>query len=321
MLADDYIQSRRKSQRTWDTGDRARGIAQFGAEFTAELERAATSQLAIIERAQRFVLSPQVVEAAYDLSRSTSAIDHSRDYIFTPATVTWIEWAGNTIGSDRSNRHAVMLDGSGFTETKNEFFIGAGIYVADEDSSRSRHEMAIFKYDFPGGGTIFQQIGKDGDLDSITRAIGSTEENPLYKRVRVERLGRFIAAALALINTPRVTAVVEHDNSVLNNARLKKGRPPVVAYSDVTIKPDAGWVGKSEMRRATGEKARHHVRTFMRLKRGKVELVKAHWRGNADRGYVLHRHVVRMDQEEAGPWKGEPLPAPRIMKFTDDIPE
>lgn len=127
-------------------------------------------------------------------------------------------------------------------------------------------------------------------------------------------MGRFVAAAMALINAPRITQVIEHDLSRLNAARSKKDRRPIITYKDVLIRPDSGWTSKSEMRGLTGEKRRHHVRGHLRLKRGRVELVTAHFRGNREKGYVLHRHVVRMTDEEAGAWKGAPLPASMIME-------
>jgi hypothetical protein len=255
--------------------------------------------------AQRFVLSPMVVDAADEFADSQKVVKSALDFIFLPAETTWIEWHAGRSGDQTRGRHGLLLIGRG--EGHAVLSVGEGAYVTDRpgrpkgDTESDPIVFDLHDYVFKPRRSILQP----GD------------------RERIERLGRFLVCALALINTPRLSQVVHHDIAPkLNAARAKRGKPPLLSWNDVTIRPDVGWMpNKTHELGATGEKRRHHVRTFMRLKRGKVEIVKPHWRGNAERGYVLHRHVVRMDGEEAGAWKGEPLPGPQIIKPDTTIPE
>lgn len=211
-----------------------------------------------------------------------------------------------------------MLEGLG--EGNTALFVGDGICVHDMAFGAERTTGVPICYDFPGTGALIR-----GSRDSFLRGrsaqdLGIPEDMANLRAMLsldLDRLGLFLGAVLALINTPRVSQVVPHDLSKLNKARLKRDKPPLLAYKDVIIRPDSGWTSKSEARRETGEMRRHHVRTFLRLKQGKVELVRAHWRGNRDKGYVLHNHVVRMTDEEAGAWKGPPRIGERIIKPGD----
>lgn len=315
MLADDFMQRSRRNLRRVREGD-----GQF-AEMTKEEvrlnARASEGMIDHFEVAQRFVLSPQVTEAAADLAKSNAAIEHSRDYLFTPAKFTWLEWSGQGAGWGGSNRHGVFLRGG--ADGSAGLVTGAAMYVYDEDATRSHQDSLPMFYDFPGDGPLFRSAMTDPLAEAIS-ARWRLRPRPGDYQTDTRRLGRFIAAVLALINTPRVSVITGRDDHKLNASRLKKGRPPLLSFSEVTIRPDSGWIAKSELRAVgTGMIPRHHVRTFLRLKRGRVELVTAHWRGNPERGYKLHRHVIRMDGEEAGAWKGEPLEGPRIIQPGEDL--
>jgi hypothetical protein len=259
-----------------------------------------------IRGAQRFVLSPMVVEAAEDFADTQKVVSAALDYVFLPAEITWIEWRGGHQGNVAgSNRHGLLLMGQG--EGKAALSVGQGAYVFDGSGGRPLHRPIHFDlHDY-----VFRNTPVPGEIlpDEVIRV--------------THRMGRFLVCALALINTPRISQLIEHNiDEKLNRARVKRGKVPLLSWRDVTIRPDVGWSPKpTHQEGSTGEKRRHHVRTFMRLKMGKVEIVKPHWRGNREKGYVLHRHVVRMDGEEAGAWKGEPLPGTRILKPTDEVPE
>lgn len=274
-------------------------------EYIPGLVRQNTMFASALSASQRFVLSPMVVDAADDFADSQTVVKSALDYIFLPAETTWIEWRGGRSGEHTTGRHGLLLMGRG--EGHAALSVGEGAYCTDWDTDRRG------------------RIKADPILFDLHDYVFRPFREKLYPgdAERIARLARFLVCALALINTPRLSQIVHHDIAPkLNAARVKRGRPPLLSWNDVTIRPDAGWMPNvTHEEGETGERRRHHVRTFMRLKRGKVEIVKPHWRGNADRGYVLHRHVVRMDDEEAGAWKGAPLPGPRIMKPGDEVPE
>lgn len=97
----------------------------------------------------------------------------------------------------------------------------------------------------------------------------------------------------------------------LNRSRLRADKPPLLSWREVRLAVDAGLVATARNQAATGKMPYHHVRAFMRLKRGRVEIVRPHWRGNRRFGEIVHRYVAMRAEDEAGPWKGGPLPFPQ----------
>lgn len=278
------------------------GIPFLGDDRSREIESALSAYREYrhgIHVGQRFVLSPMVKDAALEFARSQRSVNAALDHIFLPAETCWIEWRGAGAGYANGTRHGLLLIGHG--EGKAKLSVGRGLYVVDPGTGVPAHLPVVFDlHDF-----IMKPAVVVPGFEIEAEHIAQTRS-----------AGRFLVCVLALINTPRVSRLIPHPiDKKLNLARVKRGKIPLLSWSDVTIRPDVGWVPQAVHEEgATGEKRRHHVRTFMRLKMGKVEIVKPHWRGNRDKGYVLHRHVVRMDGEAAGRWKGEPLPGPQILK-------
>ena len=319
MLFDDYLQDAdMRAALMQDPAFRAySGLEGFQQEPDLIAHRVRT--------AQKFVLSPHVVEACWDIADRGKGKDvmTSRDYLFTPARRTWIEWAEQRDLGVKSRRYALYMDGGDDDDTTG-MFIGSGYCVFDLSYGVDGGiGLAPITYDFPGTGTLLTGLRERFAQDSYfmteleKRGVSNSENFHATMSCDLDKISLFIGAALALINTPRLSQVVDHDLSKLNRARLKRDKPPLLSYKDVIIRPDSGWTSKSEARRETGEVRRHHVRTFLRLKQGKVELVRPHWRGNRDKGYVLHDHIVRMTDEEAGSWKGPLKIGDRIIRPGD----
>lgn len=316
MLADDVVENMVKfvtiydRQTDWDREQIDQIAKQRGIDDALKVagDMVHNNKLNVddILAAQRFVLSPLVVEASDDFADSAQVVQSTLDYVFLPAENTWMEWREGRSGNAGTHRHGLLLTGAG--EGHAGLSVGSGLYtcdVRDPDDGREDFTQIFFEFDLH---------------DFIIRE--KFKGTPESQRM-VKRLGRFLVCVLALINTPRISHLIEHNvDEKLNRSRLKRGKFPLLSWHDVTIRPDVGWAPRATHEEgSTGEKRRHHVRTFMRLKRGKVEIVKPHWRGNREKGYVIHRHVVRMGDEEAGAWKGEPLPGTRILKPGDPVPE
>lgn len=326
MLFDDYLQDAdMRSVLMQDPGF----LAYSGLEAFASNDGLIPAR---VRTAQKFVLSPHVVEACWDIADRGKGKDvmTSRDYLFTPARRTWIEWTEQRDLGVRSRRFALYMDGGDEDDTTG-LFIGSGYCVFDLSYGVGGDiGLAPITYDFPGTGTLLSGLRQKFAQDPVVmaelgnRGVTDSENFLSAMSCDLDKISLFVGAALALINTPRLTQVVDHDLSKLNRARLKRDKPPLLSYKDVIIRPDSGWTSESEARRETGEVRRHHVRTFLRLKQGKVELVRPHWRGNREKGYVLQNHVVRMTDEEAGSWKGPPhigdkIIGPGVMDgLTDD---
>lgn len=258
-------------------------------------------------RAQRFVLSPLTVQTIDDIAEP-NAVENTRDYLFTPAESTWIEWHESRVGYARSNRHGLLLIGADQPDGRRSISTGDGVYVCDMPALPSRGPMGVpIVYDLHGDGSLMRpQIGT---MAVMLKRIGSDLAN-----TDIGAIGVWLGAALALINTPRLSERVLHTHDKINRAREKHNKPPILSWHEIHIKIDAGELGHSSGAPMTEERAFHHVRAHLRLRLGKVELVRPHWRGNPEKGVILHRHSVVRAEDEPGTWQGGPLPMPKIIK-------
>lgn len=103
-----------------------------------------------------------------------------------------------------------------------------------------------------------------------------------------EALSYIFARIISLIQSPRATerrpVVVDEK---LQRSRVRSGKPRIPDHSEVVIHVTKA-EGDDERAAAEHEartgKRLHHVRAFYRVKRGKVERVRAHWRGDGSIG-------------------------------------
>ena len=258
-----------------------------------------------IESAQRFVLAPHVVQTIDALAQPRQ-VEAMRDHLFMPAEVTWIEWREGSIGSPKSRRHGLLLEGTDDGKRRS-IWAGSGFYVCDEPRAGGSNVLTrSFAYSLPSG-ALFQFNPRDA------RFMAGQNMAHLMS-LRGEEFGAWLGAAIALMNTPRLSHMRFEDHAKLNRARERSGKPALLSWSEVSIKIDAGTLGHGDQRTQTSERALHHVRSFMRLKHGRVEIVRPHWRGNPEVGVKRHRYTVSRAEDEAGEWKGGPLPCPQIIK-------
>ncbi|CAA2161100.1 hypothetical protein MBRA_06260 [Methylobacterium brachiatum] len=118
--------------------------------------------------------------------------------------------------------------------------------------------------------------------------------SPEQSEDTLDTMRRRAIAALALINSPRISERAPADLTKLNRARTKRGKKKLLTYSTVVIRPGlhtlrsaGGAVGPEHVGRAL-----HKVRAHFRLRRGRVEIVRSHWRGNEANGVRLHNYRV-----------------------------
>ncbi|UTC28288.1 hypothetical protein GURKE_02570 [Brevundimonas phage vB_BpoS-Gurke] len=322
MLIDDHIAFTRYRVKEMAKDHDGHWHRVFTAEDLEAGARVSEEQCVGMMQSQRFVLSPQVVEACWEIANHSKGADitTSRDYLFTPAKRTWIEWTDTHTHGVSSHRFGLYLNG---TEAEGDtgLYIGTGTCVYDSAAAPGAIGEVPVSYDFPGTGLLLSELRREMSRvypnylsDKRLSGLGiNTEEG----RLDLDRIGLFLGAALALINTPRISKVIPHDLSKLNRARLKSDKPPLLTYSTVTIRPDSGWTSRSESRRKTGEMPRHHVRAHLRITRGRVVVVRPHLRGNPEKGVNKNDHVVRMTGEAAGAWKGRQREGTYFMKPED----
>ncbi len=103
-------------------------------------------------------------------------------------------------------------------------------------------------------------------------------------------------ATLSLINSPRIVGRSEHKaSSGLSKFLARKGGAPYQLlpwheiFLDITPPPEAEMEGGT---RLTGPRALHFCRQHIRIKRGRLEMVRAHYRGNAEVGIGRAHYAV-----------------------------
>lgn len=91
------------------------------------------------------------------------------------------------------------------------------------------------------------------------------------------------------------------DYSKLNKKRAKTGKPPLPTMTRIVLKRSAEELAKNTIQMHAvnadpterGKRRLHDVRSHIRLKNGKIEIVRAHKRGDASLGYVEQLRIVK----------------------------
>jgi hypothetical protein len=225
--------------------------------------------------AQYFELS-EVYEAmhslAVDIGRQLLQKRYS-DLAFLPAPVTWLEWKG-----PQTPRLAWVLVDRGVT---------ADVYVIAGDIE-SRFVMAIPLRD--------QLLSQEPSELMITVAPTKNGTRPGLFAENYPAL----LAALALINTPRIIGRRQHmphrglEKRLLRD-RANIGRFPAGAWTEIklAITPPKDMAdGNSIEAHYTGSKALHFCRAHLRVRCGRIEVVRGHWRGDASLGIKRSRYKL-----------------------------
>ena len=105
-----------------------------------------------------------------------------------------------------------------------------------------------------------------------------------------------IYATISLINTPQNIGVRTHQahKGLVRQSKAIDGFFPINAWTEINIQLGTRihtGNGSYEIRQSSG-KCLHWVRSFRRMKMGKIEIVKAHLRGDADLGFKQSRYIV-----------------------------
>jgi hypothetical protein len=118
-----------------------------------------------------------------------------------------------------------------------------------------------------------------------------------------------IYALLALINTPRVINRKTHAphrglERALLRARGVQGKFPLNAWTEIKleVRPPHDCSGEvPEEQHLTGARALHFCRAHLRIRMGRLELVSAHWRGDASLGIKRSRYSLVPPRGELRP--------------------
>ena len=109
-----------------------------------------------------------------------------------------------------------------------------------------------------------------------------------------------IYAALAIINTPRMIGRKQHMPHRGLERQLLRSSPgigsfPLRAWTELTLSVSAMMTeadGTDHEAHYTGEKCLHFCRAHLRVRNGRLEQVRAHWRGNPALGIKQTRYKI-----------------------------
>jgi hypothetical protein len=110
---------------------------------------------------------------------------------------------------------------------------------------------------------------------------------------------RTSAAFLALINTPSVIGRREHPPHAglqrkIAHSKGMAGKFPLKPWTEIVLEVNAPREDSQPgTTRMTGAKALHFCRAHLRVKRGKVEFVRSHWRGDPSVGITRASYTVK----------------------------
>lgn len=202
---------------------------------------------------------PLIVEMAQSMLDFGGGITSS----FLPAAKVWIEWK-----SPAGRRLAVLLEQSsaGFSCTN-----------VEEDGFRSWRGF---------------------DLSSDVKPLLATDTGLVLRRIQSTAHSYWIAAALALINSPRIVGRRQHMPHRGLERRLTQslglqGKFPLRAWTEILLRVAPALDASSDTpaeAHLTGAKALHFCRAHLRVRLGKLEVVRGHWRGDASLGIKRSRY-------------------------------
>lgn len=109
-----------------------------------------------------------------------------------------------------------------------------------------------------------------------------------------------VYAFLAFINSPRIVGRAENKphrglERSLKRSQIIPANSGLRPWTEIKldIMPPAENAGQNAAERLTGKKALHFCRSFLRIRNGKLERVRSHWRGDASLGVVRSTYKLR----------------------------
>jgi hypothetical protein len=193
--------------------------------------------------------------------------------VFLPAPRTWIEWKDSF-----HKRHAVLLvdncDGwaSAFYFSQEQHLSIGRLSTETSDFERSPFKVAVL-YGPPV----------------------SVETHERY----IDAIFATAHCLLVMINTPRIIGRKQHMPNRALERRLTqhfgKGKFPLLAWTEIQLnvaKPIEIDDGEPHEAHLTGRRALHFCRAHLRIRRGQLEYVTSHWRGDPAIGIKQSRYKI-----------------------------
>ncbi len=195
---------------------------------------------------------------------------------FLPAPKTWIEWTGD----NPKDRQGVLLSEAGPLA-----LCTLVLFFPAENVFRTQYQTAIVIRDFDEGTAGEMRISKD------ERGLNREHQiNLLYD----------IHAALAFINTPKIIGRIQHTphrglEKKLGASLGMQERFHLHDWTEIKLKItplDETSDDTHNGEHLTGKRALHFCRSHLRIRLGRLERVRAHWRGDASLGIKQSKYRI-----------------------------
>ncbi len=257
-------------------------------ESHRSFNRELRAQRTFIETAERLMISDDVVASAVDLSRRLGGVPvEPRPPTLLPFPAMLLEFSVDDpalIGVSRPGRHVMCLQSKGAEE--------AGVAATSPCSDAFALLFAEDAEPYRPTDAMDVHVGSDA-LPFLS--------NRSYRDggiLDADRFATFVFAVLQIIAMPRsITMTAIHRSPQSSGAETLAKRPAAFeTWREVKFVVDGEGVSilgvGNRPRSGIGVgRARHRVRAFFRIRRGRIEAVRAHFRGDAARGSV--RKVYR----------------------------
>jgi len=224
-------------------------------EFFRETVQVAQDMLPSIEK---FIFDEKTSHLALEIVREAAqkhTLDALVDQVIFPFDDSWMEY--------------ITMEGK------------EGMFVAHSDDTVL---VVTFSVGADGVSITVPQIFSEDLKSTIPSQLDQyLQEDDVTAQADLVRL----VGLLAVLNAPKITQHSKSDLSKLNRARHKKKQLPLYEHKIVTIRKEARDAVYTRAGESNGKRL-HHVRAFVRLKNGRLELVRHHWRGNPKLGVISH---------------------------------
>ena len=201
---------------------------------------------------------------------------------FLPAPVTWIEF----------QEQGLPRDG---------FLLVDDLYHDPEGDDGERQWITVLRCDEDGCNLAFS-FPKGGEpQQAVMHPLKPADEASMsgIRAVHLYLFATIVISNLAIINTPRIVGRTTH----LPHRGLQKrlgqtyrlpGRYPLQAWHEVLLQVRVPCERGPEDAEGTltGTRALHFCRSYLRIRRGQLEVVNWHWRGNPALGIRQTRYRV-----------------------------
>lgn len=227
---------------------------------------------------------PLITQTLSQAEKGSRAIDEMQDAAcFLPAPRTFLEWGFNEEGTARAGLLLVGID-ENTGEAGNDW---AKVFQSSTKEDGSGLQLPL--------GAAFLPLGTPSAKWHEFRTIGTIRSDS-----EVLVMMAWARIALALINTPRIIGRRQHmpqfalEKKLLANKKLVR-HFPLHAWTEIKLEVtptiDCSDAEPVEAH-LTGQKALHFCRAHLRVRLGRVEIVRAHWRGDPSLGVKRSRYTV-----------------------------